>query len=337
MNKLNTENINGLVNINANNLATANFDADNQGNIYGTNLYINNQAIIFSNYITSSYLSTTLSNYITSSFLTSQLLNYVTNSSLTITLQNYASINALSSYRLISDSWSKSDTDNEIIIRVGNCGTNTDGSITTAKQYIDNATAGLSATIAVNAAVSTGLVASVATINSTLTVIEGEIATLQGEVSTIQTDVSTLQNKTIYQTSNAATLTTNFSNNLSVGNNLSVNNTLTCNSQINGSGSLNLSNTQDHILSGNSITLSQTGKNTQIYGSLYAGAVGSIISLYGNSVNINNTNSITNLTTTTVGGLFQTVNLNGAVYVNGFPLQVFTYGSSGGQWSFPNT
>jgi hypothetical protein len=247
MNKLNTENINGLVNINANNLATANFDADNQGNIYGTNLYINNQVISFSSYVTSSYLSTTLSNYITSSFLTSQLLNYVTNSSLSSTLNNYATTNALSSYRLISDSWSKSDTDNEIVIRVGNCGTNTDGSITTAKQYIDNATAGLSATIAVNAATTAGLVASVATINTTLGVIEGEIANIDFQLTT-------LEQQTQYQSSGTGVSGpyTQFLNNLNINNGIS--NTISLSNT--GTGTFSTISTQNIQATGTTISIS---------------------------------------------------------------------------------
>jgi hypothetical protein len=60
------------------------------------------------------------------------------------------------------------------------------------------------------------------------------------------------------------------------------------------------------------------------------------VQLYGDSVNINNSNSFTNLTVTTIGGLFQTVYINGAVYVNGRSLQAFSTGSSGGQWFFSN-
>jgi hypothetical protein len=266
-------------------------------------------------------------------------------------LNNYATTNALSSYRLISDSWSKGDTTNEILIRVGNMGTNSDGSITTAKQYTDNATSGLSATIATNAAVTTGLVASVATMNSTLTVIEGEIATLQGEVSGLETDVTALKAKTQNQTATVGntvfTGTLQMSN--GVANNITINqngdiacltetlNTLTCNTQITGNGKLNLSNTQDHVLNGNSITLSQAGKNTQVYGNVYAGAVGSTIQLYGDTLNINNSSSLTNFTTTNIGGLFQTVYLNGYVYINGRLVTGFGIGGTNGQWNFANT
>ena len=114
-------------------------------------------------------------------------------------------------------------------------------------------------------------------------------------------------------------------------------NTLTCNTEIKGNGKLNLTNaTQDHELKGNSLTLSQSGKNTSIYGNSYIGAVGSIVQLYGDTVNINNSNSISNLTTTTIGGLFQTIYLNGAVYINGKLVTGFGIGPTNGQWSFPN-
>lgn len=186
-----------------NSLSTTNFNVDNSGNIYGVSLYINNQLIDFGSYVTSSYLNTQLSNYVTSTYLSSQLNNYVTTS-------------ALSSYRLITDSWSRGDTTNEILIRVGSMGTNSDGSITTAKQYTDNATAGLSAGIASNSAAITGVIASLATTNAT-------VAGLVGSVATLDSQVATLQTKTVYQSTGAGLsgAYTQFTNNLNISNSIS--------------------------------------------------------------------------------------------------------------------
>lgn len=191
--------------ISANTIFTTDFSGNN---IYGSSLYINNQKIDFSSYITASYLT----NYAT----TSQLANYVLSSTLSSTLNQYATTNSLASYRLITDSWSRGDTTNEILIRVGNMGTNSDGSITTAKQYTDNATGGLSAGIGVNSAAIAGLVVSLASTNATVGGLVASVATLDGEVSTLQT-------KTMYQSTGTglAGPYTAFINNVNVSNGVS--------------------------------------------------------------------------------------------------------------------
>ena len=334
-----------------NNLNDVNADSVNSNAEYTTSLYINGQLINFSSYVTSSYLSTTLSNYITSSFLSStlssyvlasnlssQLSNYVLSSTLSSTLSNYATISyvnsqlsnyatngALSSYRLISDSY--------------------------AKWEIDNMVGGLSAGITANGVATTGVIASLAVTNATVSGLVANVSTLNGQVSTLDGQVSTLQGKTQNQTATAGN--TNFSGVLNVtngvNNNVTLNqtgditcltetlNTLTCNTEIKGNGKLNLTNaTQDHVLTGNSLTLSQSGKNTSIYGNSYIGASNSTVQLYGSTININNTNSISEFNTVTIGGLVQTVYLNGFVYINGKLVTGFGIGPTNGQWSFPN-
>lgn len=186
--------------ISANTIIATDFSGNN---IYGSSLYINNQLINFGSYVTSSYLTSQLANYVTTTYLSSQLNNYATTS-------------ALSSYRLITDSWSRGDTTNEILIRVGNMGTNVDGSITTAKQYTDNATGGLSAGIASNSAAIAGVVASLATTNAT-------VAGLVGSVATLDSEVSALQTKTMYQSTGTglAGPYTAFINNVNVSNGVS--------------------------------------------------------------------------------------------------------------------
>ena len=108
--------------------------------------------------------------------LISSLSNYVLSSTLSSTLNNYATTSALSSYRLISDSFNKSDVTNEVVIRTGYSGLNSDGSIKTCKQYTDENIAGVSAVTATNSGAIAGLVASLATTNATIAIIEGEIA-----------------------------------------------------------------------------------------------------------------------------------------------------------------
>jgi hypothetical protein len=334
-----------------NNLNDVNADTVNSNTDNTTSLYVNGQLINFSSYVTSSYLSTTLTNYITSSFLTStlssyvlasnlssQLSNYVLSSTLSSTLSNYATISyvnsqlsnyasngALSSYRLISDSY--------------------------AKWEVDNMVAGLSAGITANGVAITGVVASLAVTNATVAGLVTNVSTLNGQVTTIDGQITTLQGKTQNQTATAGNtkftgtlqMTTGVNNNITLNNNGDITcltetvNTLTCNTEIKGNGQLNLTNaTQDHILKGNSLSLSAAGKDTSIYGNSYIGAIGSIVQLYGDNVNINNSNSFSNLTTTTIGGLFQTIYLNGAVYINGKLVTGFGIGPTNGQWSFPN-
>ena len=330
MNRLNTENINGLVSIYADNLQTAYFDADTSGNIYGTSLYINNQLINFGAYVTSSYLS---SNYA----LISSLSNYVLSSTLSSTLNNYATNNALSSYRLISDSYNKSETQSvannaassAVAIALGT------GGAMTAAIALNNIP--IYAAIATAQATADGAATSATTANNNATDAQGRCSTLEAKT----------QNQTATAGNTKFTGTLQMTN--GVNNNVTLNqtgditcltetvNTLTCNTELKGNGKLNLTNSlQDHVLTGNSISLSEAGKDTSIYGNSYIGAIGSTLQLYGDSVNINNSNSFTNLTVTTIGGLFQTVYINGAVYVNGRSLQAFSTGSSGGQWFFSN-
>ena len=172
------------------------FKIDNSGNIYGKSLYINNGLINFDSYVTSSYLSSQLSNYATISYVNSQLSNYATNS-------------ALSSYRLISDSYAKWEIDDKFssyrLI-----------SDSYAKWEVDNMVAGLSAGIAANGVAVAGVVVALAATDAAVAANSAEIATLQGEVSTLQGDVSTLdgqvsalQTKTQNQTATASV--TNFS------------------------------------------------------------------------------------------------------------------------------
>jgi hypothetical protein len=186
-----------------NNLNDINADTIVSNTDKTTSLYINGQLIDFNSYITSSYLSTTLTNYVTSSFLTStlssyvlasnlssQLSNYVLSSTLSSTLSNYATISyvnsqlsnyasngALSSYRLISDSY--------------------------AKWEIDNMVSGLSAGIAANGAATTGVIASLTVTNATVagiganvTTLNGQVATINGDLTTINGQITTLQGKT---------------------------------------------------------------------------------------------------------------------------------------------
>lgn len=337
-----------------NNLNDVNCDTITSNTDKTSSLYINGVLIDFSQYITSSYLS----NYVTTTVFNNTLANYVTNSSLSSTLSNYATYGALSSYRLISDSWSRSDTTNEIVIRTGNTGYNADGSIKTCKTYTDESVAVVAGGVAVNSTAIAGLVAwqsatdaTIAGIEGQIGGIEGQIATLEDQVATLETDVGELQTKTQNQTATSGT--TNFTGivNISdgVNNNVVLNetgaitcltesvNTLTCNTELTGSGKLNLTDiTQDHVLIGDSITLSQAGKTTTVYGDTYIGAVGSTVQLYGNNVNIGISNSITNLPVVSIGGIFSTVYLTGAVYVNGTLLVPFVTGSAGGQWYFPN-
>jgi hypothetical protein len=347
MNRLNTENINGLVSIYADNLQTALFDADTSGNIYGTSLYINNQLINFGAYVTSSYLA---SNYA----LISSLSNYVLSSTLSSTLNNYATTSALSSYRLISDSFNKSDVTNEVVIRTGYSGLNSDGSIKTCKQYTDENIAGVSAVTATNSGAIAGLVASLATTNATIAIIEGEVATIQGELTTIDGQITTLQGKTQNQTATAGN--TNFAGVLNVtngvNNNITLNqtgditcltetlNTLTCNTELKGNGKLNFINqAQNHVLDGASITLSHTGATTNCYGNLNVGQTLSSPTISCANINQSSQNiAITNSNFLGVISLssFQ-INIDGLVYINGKMVVPFSTGPAGGQWSFLNT
>ena len=264
-------------------ISTDKFSVDNNGNIYCVSLYINNQLIDFSTYITTSYLTTQLANYATLTYLSS---NYATLTYLSSQLSNYATTNSLASYRLITDSWSRTDTTNEIVIRVGSMGTNSDGSITTAKQYTDNAVGGLSASIAVNSAAITGVIASLATTNAT-------VAGLVGSVSNLDSEVSTLQTKTMYQSAGTGLsgAYTQFTNNLNVTNGIS--------------NVVQLKNTGEVVAN----TLSST---TCTVGTIYTNTINSSsgtlnISTSGGSINI--------------GGLASTIYINGFPYT---PFNVFS-------------
>ena len=391
-----------------NNLNDVNADSVNSNSEYTTSLYINGQLINFSSYVTNSYLSTTLSDYITSSFLTSTLSSYVLSTSLSSTLNNYATTAALSSYRLISDSYNKSETQDV----ANNAASSAVAVALTSSGAVALAIAAnnipVYAAIATAQATADGAAASATTANNNATDAQGRCSTLEGKTqnqtatagNTNFTGVLNMtngvnNNVTLNQTGDISCLTetlntltcntelkgnaklnlinqaqnhvldgasialshsggvVNCYSNLNVSNGANNNivlntngditcltetlNTLTCNTELKGNGKLNLTNTtQDHSLIGNSITLSQSGKNTTIYGNSYIGASSSTVQLYGSNININNTNSVTELNTVTIGGLVQTVNLNGFVFVNGKLLQPFQTGPAGGQWFFSN-
>ena len=333
MNRLNSENINGLITIDADSINATSITDTNQTstNIYGENLYINNQLINFGSYVTSSYLTSQLNNYVLSSYLSSQLSNYATISYVNSQLSNYASNGALSSYRLISDSY--------------------------AKWEVDNMVAGLSAGIAANGASTTGVIASLAVTNATVAgltanvaTLNTQVATLDGQVTTIDGQITTLQGKTQNQTATAGNtnftgtlqMTTGVNNNITLNNNGDITcltetlNTLTCNTEITGNGKLNLLNqAQNHVLDGASITLSHTGATTNCYGNLNVGqalTVPSISAPSSQNMTISNSNFLGVISLSS----FQ-INIDGLVYINGKMVVPFTTGPSGGQWSFLNT
>lgn len=288
-----------------NNLNDINADTIVSNTDKTTSLYINGQLIDFNSYITSSYLSTTLANYVTSSFLTSTLSSYVLasnlsntlssyvlSSTLSSTLSGYATNNALSSYRLISDSFNKSDVTNEVVIRTGNSGNNADGSIKTCKQYTDEVAGGLSAATAVNSAAIAGVVASLAATNATVAINSAEIATIQGELTTIDTQITTLQGKTQNQTATVGN--TNFAGSVQINNLTTLGNdgSLTCNSINVDTGT---------------ISALTTNVNYDQY-------------IYSNSsVTVGNM---------TPGLGLSSINLNGIVFVNGVALTPYSAASS---------
>jgi len=102
--------------------------------IYTNNLHINGSLINFPSFITSSYLNTALVSYASLEYLSSQL-------------SNYATLSYLNGYRSVADSWSRSDTTNEIVNRTGTYPNNADGSIQNSKQYIDASIAAVSSSI----------------------------------------------------------------------------------------------------------------------------------------------------------------------------------------------
>jgi hypothetical protein len=177
-----------------NNLNDINADTIVSNTDKTTSLYINGQLIDFTSYITSSYLSTTLTNYVTSSFLTSTLSSYVLasnlsstlssyvlSSTLSSTLNNYATTNALGSYRLISDSYNKSETQtvannaasSAVAVALGT------GGAMTAAIALNNIP--IYAAIATAQATADGAAASATTANNNATNAQGRCSTLEGK------------------------------------------------------------------------------------------------------------------------------------------------------------
>lgn len=122
------------------------FKISSTGDIYGSSLYINNVLIDFSSFAT-------LTN----------LLNYVSNSSLNSILNGY--------YQK-SETWSRSDTSNEIEIRTGY----TSGTCKTVDDAIIESVSATDADVA-------ALDASVLALDGTLTGIAGDLAILNGTVA----------------------------------------------------------------------------------------------------------------------------------------------------------
>jgi hypothetical protein len=219
-----------------NNLNDVNADSVNSNSDYTTNLYINGQLIDFSSYVTSSYLSTTLSNYVTSSFLTSTLSSYVLASNLTSTLSSYVTssnlTSTLSSYVLsstLSSTLSNYATISYVNSQLSNYATN--GALSSyrlisdsyAKWEVDNMVAGLSAGITANGVAVTGVIASLAVTNATVaglvtnvSTLNADVATLDGQVTTIDGQITTLQGKTQNQTATAGN--TNFTGQVKINN-----------------------------------------------------------------------------------------------------------------------
>ena len=132
--------------------------------VYTNNLYINGSLINWASYITSGYLNTALASYAT---LTD--------------LSNYATLSYLNGYRSVADSWSRSDTTNEIVIRTA-IPNNPDGSIQTCKQYTDSAVGGLSSGLATNVAATSALGVSLSGTQASLTATQGTVSTQGGEI-----------------------------------------------------------------------------------------------------------------------------------------------------------
>ena len=169
--------------------------------VYTNNLYINGNLINWASYITSGYLNTALASYVSLSYLSSQL-------------SNYATLSYLNGYRSVADSWSRSDTTNEIINRTGTYPNNSDGSIQTSKQYTDASIAGLSSGLATNVAATSALGVSLTATQASLTATQGTVATQGGEIDT-------LNSKTQFQTASLTNLSTSFTNTLNVTNGIS--------------------------------------------------------------------------------------------------------------------
>jgi len=193
-------------------------------NLYTSYLYINSVLINFQSYITSGYLNTALASYATLSYL--------------------------NGYRSVADSWSRSDTTNEIVNRTGTYPNNSDGSIQTCKQYTDSAVGGLSSGLATNVAATSALGVSLTATQATLTGVEGTVATQGGEIDT-------LNSKTQLQTGSLTSTT--FTNTLNVTNGISNVVQLKNDGSIYGT-SLNITN-----INPNSGTINIGGLNSIIY------------------------------------------------------------------------
>lgn len=268
------------------------FKLTSNGNIYCTDLYINSTLINFSNFAT-------LTN----------LLNYVTNSNLN---------SILNGYRMVSDSWSRSDTTNEINIRTGyTSGTckAVDDALIEAQTATDADVATLDASVLV-------LDASVTTLEGELITLQGEVVTLEGQVETNEADIVSINEKIIYQTAGAdgngnfTKFTSNLYINDNFDNTIILNNlgditskTLKCNS-ISSDISLSLSSLSVNVNTQNSIN-----KNTYIN---------------GQTVNILSNSQIGSQII--IGNALGSTSIYGSFYVNGIPYVPFNVLNGMIQW-----
>jgi hypothetical protein len=157
----------------------------------------------------------------------------------------------------------------------------------------------------------------IATVNSSLASMQGEIdgfagtlATLQGEVDTLDTEVATLQNKTQYQTATNTTPTTNFASDIVVSDSTGI-------------------TTKVHLAQDGSITATGAISGTSISGSSSYSLGNSGINtdtsyLDSNVINIGTRNNATvtigsgtSFSTINIQGL--DINLTGIVSINGVP------------------
>ena len=143
------------------------FKVSSSGDIYGSNLYINNALIDFSSYATMSYV-----------------------------INNYPSLTYLNGYRTIADSWSRSDTSNEIEIRTGYTDGTTckshDDSLKTDIDLMSSNLDALDGDVGVLDATVAGLVTSVGVTEGQIGVLEGQVAVLEGQTASLEADVATL-------------------------------------------------------------------------------------------------------------------------------------------------
>jgi hypothetical protein len=217
---LNSFSVNGLINISADTVNTStitNNELNTLDNI-DTNQTIQNQINNINSSISNIGTSVTSSSVYTNNlYISGSLVNwasYITSGYLNTALASYATLTYLNGFRLISDSWSRSDTTNEIVNRTGTYPNNSDGSIQTSKQYTDAATAGLSSGLAANVAATTALGVS-------LTATQASLTGTQTTVATQGTNIDTLNSKTQFQTASLTNLSTTFTNTLNVTNGIS--------------------------------------------------------------------------------------------------------------------